>query len=377
MAITAEISSKLNKFNITEERYLANLESLKAIGFTDIQANRIVIRAKSEVIVKVLLARYSDLAPKFDNKQIARIASRPNGDKCLEAAREHHAKLSEEGFGVAQILSIVAHNGSHTTVPKLLENLKRLKELKLSLVQITRIVSHDCCAKNIDAVLKHHDALIDKEYTATQIASMVSNNGGSKNLEAVLKHHDALIAKGYTCPQIVRLFSKPPGRRGVSHQTGPNLGALQECSLPELSDKNLNAPFEEQDARPLPDLYPDILGESLGQTDLLLDLDFFSSLEWPFALHLESCTPAYNSQANNTNSAEALSALNPNISEESLSMAGSALNFNIWNLSKEIIEPYYKPFTPAYSLLQANNNDLPDTFNDELEMRTLGLSFRN
>lgn len=79
------IKEKLNKLKITDARYLQEFEQLSNIGFSEQQANQLILRECSIKVVKVVLTHHSDLLINFTHANIVKIARHDGGSKNIDS----------------------------------------------------------------------------------------------------------------------------------------------------------------------------------------------------------------------------------------------------------------------------------------------------
>ncbi len=103
------LDQKLTKLKISRQRYDKEVQPLLRAGFTQEQADKLIIRRSSRNAVRAVLINCSNLltAPYgLDHAQIVSIAGHGGGSKNIEAVQSAFEALRDLKFTAEQIVSI-------------------------------------------------------------------------------------------------------------------------------------------------------------------------------------------------------------------------------------------------------------------------------
>ena len=197
------LTARLKRLKISEARYAQELECLKNKGYSDREAQTVILRAFSKKTVEVLLALHDSLiAKEFTRAEIVIIAGHDGGSRNLEAVLKNAQALIDLGFPCAEIVKIAGHGGGSHNLEAVLEHQVVLKQFGFDAAQIVSMVSHDGGSRNLAAVLEHQVVLKQFEFDAAQIVSMVSHHGGSRNLAALSNAAHEAGRLGFSLPLV-------------------------------------------------------------------------------------------------------------------------------------------------------------------------------
>jgi len=216
------IIEKLKKYKISTARYREEQQALHLLGYTDQQANRLIVRQSSmQTVVTVRTLHHTLVSKGFTRAEITRMASRNGGGNNLKAVLgNHYNGLIAQGFKHNDIVRMVSHGGGSRNLGAVSAHFDALSRLGFKVDNIVKMVSHVGGSRNLGAVSAHYDALSWLGFEVDNIVQMVSHAGGSRNLGAVSAHYDALSRLGFKADNILQM---------VSHGGGScNLGAVSE-----------------------------------------------------------------------------------------------------------------------------------------------------
>ena len=125
MIINENVQSRCLKLKISLDRYETEFRSLSALGFTEKQINKLVLRRSSKNTVNALISNFKSIK-----------------------------QLDRDVITHDNIISIAARNGGWKTLNALLKSFAVLKvqPYELTTSQIKRVVSHNGGSKNIESV---------------------------------------------------------------------------------------------------------------------------------------------------------------------------------------------------------------------------------
>ncbi len=110
---------KLTKFDISRQRYDKEALSLLQAGFTQEQADKLIIRSSSRNAVRAVLINCSNLLASpygLNQAQIVRIAGHAGGSKNIKAVKSAFKQLQLLGFTDEQIVRIAGHTGGSKNI---------------------------------------------------------------------------------------------------------------------------------------------------------------------------------------------------------------------------------------------------------------------
>ncbi len=221
MPKTLSVDEKLVKYNITKERYKAECAGLLALGFTQQQADKMILKKSSKNSVEAVLLNYRTLSQMpyyLTNAQIVSIASNDGGAQALRCVVESFEQLQALGFSATQIVSMASNGGGAQAIRSVLESFARLQALGFSATQIVSMASNDGGAQALRCVVESFAPLQALGFSATQIVSMASNIGGAQAIKTVIAYYDELCSFGYDSKAITALASRM-GARGRLNRT--------------------------------------------------------------------------------------------------------------------------------------------------------------
>ncbi len=209
------IEERLNKLGITQQFYQHHKKSLTQLGFTEVQANRIIIRRSSNNTILKVVEHTPELIKYFTAEQIVQIASHDGGSKNIEAVKSSYHELKGLDFTVEQIVQIAAHGGGSKNIEAVKSSYHELKGLDFTAEQIVQIAAHGGGSKNIEAVKSSYHELKGLDFTVEQIVQIASHDGGSKNIEAVKSSYHELKGLDFTAEQIVQIAAHCGGSKNI------------------------------------------------------------------------------------------------------------------------------------------------------------------
>jgi Holliday junction resolvasome RuvABC DNA-binding subunit len=218
------------QYGISQARYQEESTELLGLGYTQEQANRLILRGSSKNTVAYVVAYHGELISHLNRGQIVRVAAHGGGSQNLKAVSEHLEALKALGFSVESIVRMVSHDGGSKNLKAVSENLEALQALGFAVEAIERMVSHHGGSQNLKAVSENHVALKDLRFSVEAIVRMVSHDGGSQNLKAVSENQAALKDLGFGAEAIVRMVSHDGGSRNLK-AVSENLAALQDLGF--------------------------------------------------------------------------------------------------------------------------------------------------
>ncbi len=177
------LEERLINYRISHKRYDDEVARLLAAGFTQQQADKIIIRKASKKTVESVLNKHDALLAepyKLNHEQIAAIAAN-GGAQAMKVVITSFAQLKALGFDEAQIVAIAA-NGGAQAMKAVIASFAKLKALGCDEAQIVAIaVKGDVQA--IKAILKCYSELISHGYSLERITKLAACKGGSKQIQ--------------------------------------------------------------------------------------------------------------------------------------------------------------------------------------------------
>jgi ElaB/YqjD/DUF883 family membrane-anchored ribosome-binding protein len=214
--IDSLIRAKLDKYKITEMRYVQDFNQFINLGYSEKQANQIILRKCSSNTVQSVLSHHAELLKYFTLEQIIKIAGHDGGSKNIATVKKSCRKLQKWKLTAEQIVKIVGHGGGSKNIEAVKNSYHELQQLQLTAEQIVKIAGHDGGSKNIEAVKNSYHELQQLQLTAEQIVKIVGHGGGSKNIEAVKNSYHELQQLQLTVEQIVNIAGHDGGSKNIA-----------------------------------------------------------------------------------------------------------------------------------------------------------------
>ena len=133
---------RLITYKISRERYDSEAKSLRTLGFSQQEADSLIIRGSSRNTVCAVLKNYSLLliAPyHLSHEQIVTIAGHNGGPKNLEAVKAAFTELQALSLSATQIVSIAGNIGGSKNIEAVKAAFTELQALGLSATQIVSL----------------------------------------------------------------------------------------------------------------------------------------------------------------------------------------------------------------------------------------------
>ena len=160
---------KLEKYNISQDRYQEQSQKLIELGFTQEMAGKLIIKKSSEKSVNTLID-YFDMASKFlTHQQMAALMKHYGGGKNLLSVITHKETLRQRGFSYSAIVKMAANSGG---------------------------------SKNIESVMAHYDALRKLGFADPDIVKMAANIGGTQTIEYIIENQSSIAESSLSCSDI-------------------------------------------------------------------------------------------------------------------------------------------------------------------------------
>lgn len=196
------LDERLSAIKMPKDSYLTHYHSLIALGYTQEQADRLIIRPSSKNNVIALVKEHNDLIAlltpdSMSHSELIRVAARDGGGNNLSALKELYANLKAKGLSSEQIVRMASNNGGSQNLKAVTENMAALQELGCSSVNVVRFVSF---------------------------------NGGAKNLINMIAQLKQLAEQGLDLKELLK--EKEKSRQDSSAVSDPIDGALPEEPLP-------------------------------------------------------------------------------------------------------------------------------------------------
>ena len=214
----------LKKKKISRERYIKEYEALTALGYSEEQANRVIVRPYSEVTVQQLLASHTTLLGlSLEHAECVSIASHKGGSRNILALISHWDALTAAPYELSKedIVRLASHEGGSNNILRVISHWDTLTAApyELSKEDIVRLASHIGGSKNILRVISHWNELTAAPYELSKedIVRLASHKGSSNNILRVISHWDTLTAAPYELSKedIVCLASHIGGSKNI------------------------------------------------------------------------------------------------------------------------------------------------------------------
>ncbi len=176
------LEEQLINYKISRERYDKEATRLLAAGFTQQQAEKIIIRKTSKNTVESVLNNHDTLLAepyKLNHEQIVAIAANIGGAQAMKTVIASFPQLRALGFNEVQIVAIAANIGG---------------------------------AQAIKAVQKCHSELISHGYSLERITKLAACTGGAKQIQ---KNYEKECANYLNAIEQLLLFADIPPNQGI------------------------------------------------------------------------------------------------------------------------------------------------------------------
>lgn len=214
--------SQLKNTNMGQSTHSFFFNSLTALGYSAVLANRIIFKKSSRNSCQQLLECHDKIYTLLLNnlpdqyscyKAIADIASQGGASKTLVALIELFPKLIELKFTGEQIVKIASNDSGSKTLAAIIKQIQTLMDLGLNISQIVKVSSHDSGSKTLEVLINKAQSLLDSGYSIDEIVNIASHNGGSKTLEALIEQTKILFDLGFSSENIVKIAANGGGSK--------------------------------------------------------------------------------------------------------------------------------------------------------------------
>ena len=186
---------KLAKYDISQDRYMQQKETLFSLGFDDEQAHRIIIKKCSNKTVETLINQFENVKDIYSYDDLTRICSKDGGGKTLIKIIVSRSRLTNIGVTDSDIVNIASNGGGYKTLQAVSELQPQLIKIGFNVSDIVNIASNIGGSKTIQAVIDLQPKLTDMGFKDSDIVNIDSNIGGSKTLEYIVENKDKLKNK--------------------------------------------------------------------------------------------------------------------------------------------------------------------------------------
>ena len=231
------IEEKLIKYNISNERYHDESSRLVAAGFTQAQADKLIVRVSSKKTVESVLNNYNTLsnAPYgFSHEQIVAMASNNGGAQAMKTVLASFTSLQAVGFSTEQIVAMASNGGGAQAIKTVLESFVSLQAVGFSNEKIVAMASNNGGAQAMKTVLESFVSLQAVGFSTEQIVAIASNNGGAQAIKTVLKYHTELSHYDYSLEHITSLAARIGGATRITRASDNEFEAFVKHTLLEL-----------------------------------------------------------------------------------------------------------------------------------------------
>lgn len=231
---------KLDKIKITEARYQRELSLLLEKGFTEAQANSMIIKECSEETIDILLHNFdflmsfdigfsldqmAFLASLTDSKLILenllkynhslnlmgycpeekfQIASSYKQEKAIVFVVCNHFLLRKKGYSNQEIVDMMSDPAKFDQLKKMVNYQIKFRQIGFREDFIEQIVSRNSNCAFLDSFLKSFEIFKLRGYTNDHIKKIVESNGPDA-IGSIIDLHDRLLFEGYPAGRIIQV----------------------------------------------------------------------------------------------------------------------------------------------------------------------------
>ncbi len=211
------LEERLINYKISHERYDDEAARLLAAGFTQQQADKIIIRKASKNTVQSALDNHDALLAepyKLNHEQIVAIAAN-GGAQAMKTVIASFAQLKALAFGKAQIVAIAANHGGAQAMKTVIASFAQLKALGFNEAQIIAIAANEGSAQAMKTVIASFTQLKALAFGKAQIVAIAANHGGSQAMKTVIASFAQLKALGFDKAQIIDIAANHGGSQAM------------------------------------------------------------------------------------------------------------------------------------------------------------------
>ena len=166
------IEERLIKYSISRERYNDDTTRLLAAGFTQQQAEKLIVRVSSKNTVESVLINYGTLSKEpydLSREQIVAMASKNGGAQAMKTVLASHSPLQALDFSNEQIVAMASNNGGAQAMKTVLASYEPLQALGLSNEKIMSMASNTRGAQAMKTVVESYTRLQSLGFSNEQI----------------------------------------------------------------------------------------------------------------------------------------------------------------------------------------------------------------
>ncbi len=193
MEITRDLLAKLKKYTISQDRYKTQANELLLLGFTENQAQKIIIRPSSNNTVCTLLEEFHHLKRRFTVEELTRVASKSGGGKALATLLTSYALLVKKELTHADIVKIASVDGATQGIETLLNDYVTLTQWGFIKDDLVKILSNDGAAQALKTLAEQRDQLLQWGFTNDELVKILSNIGAAQALKTLAEQRDQLL----------------------------------------------------------------------------------------------------------------------------------------------------------------------------------------
>ena len=239
------IKEKLTKYKISGKRYNNESASLQAAGFTQPEADKIILRLSSKKSVESVLMHHSTLKQEpynLSHNQIFNIASKGGGAQAIKAVLKYFTNLQELGLNKEEIVDIASNSGGARAINTVLSSYEQLQKIDCSKQQIVDMASNAGGAQAIKTVLNSYESLQELSFSKEQIIDMASYRSGAQLINTVLIYSPELARNDYSLDLITSLSACKGGNKTMNRikKRGSTaiVGTKTQSDTPETAESS-------------------------------------------------------------------------------------------------------------------------------------------
>ncbi len=188
------VEERLTSYAISRKRYKHESNRLLTVGFTQTQADKIILRPSSKVTVAFILKTCSTLLEnyQFIHEQIMQMAANNGGSQALRAVIDCFSDLKKHEFLHTEIVEMASNNGGGKTLRTVLKYFAKLKRCGFDRAQIVKIASQIGCSKTLETMIASFARLKMHGFSTTQIGAIAAKRGGALAIKILLEYYQQL-----------------------------------------------------------------------------------------------------------------------------------------------------------------------------------------
>lgn len=180
-------------------------QRLVARGFSEIQANRLLLKSPVEVL-NILVNAKSDewqrMLQLISHENLLSVCEKSGGLENLTALVETAQFFIDQGFTTHQVIMMVQYKDGYKNLQSVIEHYSELVQMGMQQHQIVPLAANVKGHEIIAGFIAFAPMLLTLGYALDQLVIVASNRTGVANLIGLTTWHDRLLSLGFTREQL-------------------------------------------------------------------------------------------------------------------------------------------------------------------------------